>query len=138
MRSAALAVLLAGCSFVGVRGPSGKIDPDTTDRRSIKCTESDVLPALDAIGGAAALLAAGGGIILEHTSDDGEPKHFTLYYAGPLVALAIVYFSSGTFGTNRISRCSELREAKSTIIPVTPIEPGAKPKKPEIEINTSP
>jgi len=105
-----------------------------TDPGAIKCNDSGVLPAIDAIGGAAAISVMGGGIILEQTSEDGEPEHFTLYYAAPLLALAIVYFSSASFGNNRITRCSELKEAASRVRSmVLPIEPSTKPKKPELD-----
>ena len=95
---------ISGCSFFGVQGPiaSGSVvppDPKAT------CTDSDTLPALDAIGGTAALAVAGGGFIIEQTSDIGDLRNFTKYYAGPLVIAAILYFVSTSVGTNRVERC---------------------------------
>jgi len=137
MRTGAfLAVVLAGCSFVGVRAPARTREPPA-DPSSIHCTESGVLPAIDALGGAAAISVMGGGILLEGAK--GEPKHFTLYYAGPLLALAIGYFWSTSVGNTRTARCSDLKQAASNAQPVVlPIEPGPKKSRPEIEIDTSP
>lgn len=115
--------MVTGCSFAGVRGPARTVEPPT-DPSAIHCTESGVLPALDALGGAAAISVIGGGILLEHTSEDGEPEHFTAYYAGPLLAVAIAYFWSASFGTDRITRCTELKEqasqVRAIVRPVTP------------------
>jgi hypothetical protein len=141
MRSVAL-VLVAGCSFVGVRGPTRAITDSPGDPRSIKCSESDVLPALDALAGAAALGVMGGGILLEKTSEDGEPENFTLYYAGPALAVAIVYFWSASYGTTRVSRCTEIKEQLAKVkeavrpiegVPVRPDPPedGGTPTNPE-------
>ena len=140
MRSVAL-VLVAGCSFVGVRGPSRTASDPPGDPSSIKCTQSDVLPALDALAGAAALGVMGGGILLEQTSDDGEPEHFTLYYAGPALAVAVAYFWSASYGTARVSRCTELKEqlakVKEAVRPIegVPVRPdpadGGTPTTPE-------
>jgi len=136
MRSVAL-VLLAGCSFVGVRGPSRTASSSPTDPSSIRCTTSGVLPAIDALAGAAALGVMGGGILLEQTSDDGEPEHFTLYYAGPALAVAIIYFSAANFGTKRVSRCTEAKEQASLVQDaVRPIEGG--PPKTEPTEGTTP
>jgi hypothetical protein len=143
MRSVAL-VLVAGCSFVGVRGPTRTASSPPGDPSSIKCSESDVLPALDALAGAAALGVMGGGILLEQTSEDGEPEHFTLYYAGPALAVAIAYFWSASYGTTRVSRCTELKEdlarVKDAVRPIEgmpvkrdPPEDGGTPTTPEPE-----
>ena len=122
MRAVAL-VVMCGCSFAGVRGPARTADPPT-DPAKVHCTESALLPNLDALGGAAAISVIGGGVILEHTSDDGEPEHFTKYYAGPLLAVAIAYFWSASFGTDRTERCTEVREragaTRRVVAPITP------------------
>ena len=141
MRSAAMlpvlgAVLFTGCSFVGVRAPTQTEPFDASgaplDPKTIKCTDSDILPAIDALGGAAALAVAGGGVILEHTSDDGSPQHFTAYYMTPLIAVAVAYFYAAQWGTDRVSRCTDLKEATTKITPILTIEPS---KKPGIEID---
>jgi hypothetical protein len=123
MRRALVVVVLAGCSFVGVRAPARTTEP-AKDPAAVHCSDSGILPALDALGGAAAISVIGGGVLLEHTSDDGEPEHFTRNFAGPLLAVAIAYFWSASFGTDRIERCSELKEQAATVQtivrPITP------------------
>lgn len=110
MRILALVVVLAtGCSYAFVRAPK-HMDPPPTDPRQVRCNDSALFPSLDALGGAAALSVAGAGVILEQTSETGRADNFTKFYAAPLLALAIVYFYSGSFGTDRISKCQELKE----------------------------
>lgn len=126
----ATATALAGCSFVGVRAPSKSIDPATMSPAQITCNESSLLPSLDALGGAAAISVMGGGIILEHTTERARYDHFTLYYAGPMLAAAIVYWYSASFGNARVSRCTELKETAGRIRPIVrPIESDGKPKQ---------
>ena len=107
MRHALVLLLAGGCSFVGVRGPSDRIGALPA---KLSCTESALLPSLDALGGAAAFAVAGGGVILEQASDDGEPESFTKYYAGPLVAVGVIYFIAASFGNNRITWCTDAKE----------------------------
>jgi hypothetical protein len=135
MRFVAL-VALAGCSFVGVRAPSKSIDPATMRPEQIKCNDSALLPSLDALGGAAAISAMGGGLILQYTTERERYDHFTLYYAGPLLVGAIVYWYSASFGNNRISRCTELKEKAGRVVPVVrPIDKdGQQRDTEEIEI----
>jgi hypothetical protein len=117
MRFVAL-LALAGCSFVGVRAPSPKLDPSTMSADQIKCNDSSLLPSLDALGGAAAISIAGAGVILEHTTKRERYDDFTLYFAGPMLALAITYWWSASFGNNRISKCSDLKERAGATRPV--------------------
>lgn len=137
MRLVAL-VALAGCSFAGVRAPAAKIDPITLRVESVRCNDSSLLPSLDALAGAAAIAASGGGVILEHTTSKERYDNFTLYYAGPLLALAITYWWSASFGNDRISRCSDLKERHNSVRPIVrPIEddnPNYKKRTP----NTTP
>lgn len=139
MRFTCLAVAaLAGCSFAGVRAPRYTLDRTTGIPSAIHCSDNGLLPAIDALGGAAAIAATGGGILLEHTSDDRKPEHFTRYYAGPGLVLAIIYFYSASFGNDRITRCSDLKDSASQVKPVVrPVEDDGPKKKPddEIEIN---
>jgi hypothetical protein len=119
-------VLVAGCSFVGVKKPRSALDPKTgaLDPASVRCSDSGVLPALDALGGAAAIAAIGGGVILEHSSDSSTYNNFSYYYAPPLLAVAIAFFWSASFGTDRIEQCEELeqqaRETRQIVRPITP------------------
>jgi hypothetical protein len=135
MRSVALLALFGtGCSFFAVRGPAQRIEVLPSDGRPIKCTESGLVPILDTVGGVAAVVAAGTGVLLEQTSEDGEPENFTLYYAGPLVVGAIVYFVSATRGNTRVTWCTDandrIRKPDERVIPI-----NSDPKKPTQEID---
>ena len=85
------------------------------DPHDVHCNDSSLIPSLDALGGAAAIAASGAGILVEHTSEHLD--HFTLYAAGPLLVLGIVYFYSGSFGTNHVERCQELKDAAASRVP---------------------
>jgi hypothetical protein len=102
-------VCASGCSFVGVRGPSTGSHEPARDPSSVHCTDTDALPALDAVGGAAALAVAGGGFIIEQTSSTGDLHNFTKYYAGPLVLASIIYFIASGYGTDRVEHCREIK-----------------------------
>lgn len=134
----ASACALAGCSFALVRGPTAKAPG--TDPAQIKCTSSSIIPALDALGGAAAIGAVGTGLILEHTSEDGKPENFTLYYAAPLLAVAIAYFWAASFGTDHVEKCREVKETAGTPSrwQTQPIEPAPKRVKDPNEIEIVP
>jgi hypothetical protein len=110
MRATGLLALLGACSFVGVRGPSDRVGIVPDDPAKVKCTDSTLFPSIDALGGAAAAAVAVGGIVLEKSSDDGKPEHFTSYYAGPLAVLSIVYFYAASWGNNRITWCTDAKE----------------------------
>jgi hypothetical protein len=133
MRFTALAAL-AGCSFAGVRAPPKSIDPATATPGSIRCNDSSLLPSLDALGGAGAISVMGGGIILQYATEKERYDHFTLYYAGPMLALAIAYWWSASFGNDRISRCSDLKEKANRVRPVVlPVGQEADPERIEIQ-----
>jgi hypothetical protein len=105
---ALLAIVCAsGCSFFGVRAPN-VVGSDPPINPSIDCTDSDTLPSIDAVGGAAALAVAGGGFIIEQT-ETNTLHNFTKYYMGPLVAVALVYFIATGYGTNRVERCRAVK-----------------------------
>ena len=108
---------LAGCSFIGVRGPGALPDPPPPSDQ-IHCTTDDLLPSVDALGGAAALATAVGGVIIEHTSASGAPHDFTKYYMTPLIVVGIVYFIAASKGTHRVEQC---QAAKDRTLP--PVEP---------------
>ena len=125
MRSLALsAVFATGCSFVLVHGPSQRIETLPTDGSHIDCTESAAVPLADTIGGIAAITAAGAGVLVEQTSNDGKPEHFTAYYAGPLAAVAIAYFISASRGNSQVTWCRDVNERLNKpgerVIPVDP------------------
>jgi hypothetical protein len=136
--AALVVIALSGCSFIGVRAPQRPPDDGRPlDPRSIKCNDSQILPTIDALGGAAAIASAGGGILVEELSETGKFHNFKYYYAAPLVLVGIVYFYSASFGTSRVSRCADLKEGASTVEPIRPID-FTKSKEPEIEIEAPP
>lgn len=125
MRSLAF-VVCAGCSFVGVRGPSDRVGVLPDDPKELRCTESALLPSLDAVGGIIGVLAGGAGVLLEQASDDGEPENFTRYYAGPIALGTILYFISAGYGNNRITWCTEaherIRAQRNAVTPIAPTQ----------------
>jgi hypothetical protein len=127
--------MLGGCSFLLVKDPPRV--PAGTDPAKVDCTSSSVIPGIDALGGAAAIAAAAGGVVLEHTSSDGEPKRFDLYFAGPLVVLGVIYFYAAAGGTDAVEACQKIKAKGDDpqTWQVTPIAPGpARPKQGDIEI----
>ena len=100
---------VAGCSFIGVRGPGALPDPSPPPDQ-IHCTTDDLLPSVDALAGAGALTAAVGGTLIEHTSESGAPHDFTKYYMFPLIAVGIVYFVSASAGTHRVEQCEVAKD----------------------------
>jgi hypothetical protein len=100
---------LAGCSFIGVKGPGALPDP-SPPADSIHCTTSDVLPTLDALGGAAAIATSAGGVIAEETGKQGAFAHWEMYYALPLLAVSVVYFVSSSHGTHAVEQCAVAKD----------------------------
>lgn len=131
IRVLVLAALAAtGCSFFLVKGPAERIDVLPADRARVDCTESAVVPTVDTVAGMVAITSAGVGILLEQTSDDGEPENFTKYYAGPLVAVAIAYFISASRGNTRVTWCSDVNERlRAPDQRVIPVNPDRKPQE---------
>ncbi len=133
--SLAACSMLAGCSFVLVKDPP-RVAPGT-DPAKVNCSQSSLIPGIDAIGGAAAIAAAAAGVVLEHTSSDGSPKRFDLYFAGPLVVLGIIYFYAASGGTDAVEACQKIKVKADDpqTWQITPIDPGPpKPKQGDIEI----
>jgi hypothetical protein len=120
--AAVAAVGATGCSFFLVKGPAERVDILPGAR--VECTESGVVPLVDTFGGLVAITTSGVGILLEQTSDNGEPENFTRYYAGPLAAVAIAYFIAASRGNTRVTWCSDvnerLRSPGERVIPVNP------------------
>ena len=100
---------LAGCSFVGVKGPGPLPDPPPPADQ-IHCTTSDALPTLDALAGAGAIAAAAGGVIAEETGSHGAFEHWELYATLPLLAAGIVYFASSSHGTHAVEQCQVAKD----------------------------
>lgn len=130
MRALALvaACSVTGCSFIGVRGPVHTATP-VQDPSLVRCTDSSILPSLDAVAGVLGAGAALFGTIVDQTDAHTDlPNHFTAYYAGPLLVAGIVYLWSASYGTNRTEACTE---AKQAVIPAAVVKPidmtGYKP-----------
>jgi cell division septation protein DedD len=142
MRVAIAMCFLAGCSFVGVRGPSDRMGVLPDDESKLSCTRSTMLPTLDALGGAAGLVVAAGGSILQYTSEDGKPEHFLQYYAGPIALVSIVYLVSASYGNNRITWCDDaherMAETRDVVKPVPQIDLPPTPKPPTVEPKPEP
>lgn len=104
-----LAVSATGCSFFLVKGPRQRVDVigQGADR---KCTETPVVPVVDAVGGLALGGAAVGGVILEAAGSDSAPDNFGKYYAAPLVIGSIVYFVAASMGNSRVTWCVDMKE----------------------------
>src|SRR5262245_27102021 len=135
MRSLALPALLAtGCSFFLVHGPSERIDVLPTERGHVDCTESGVIPLVDTVAGIAAITTAGVGILVEQTSDDGKPQHFTAYYAAPIAAAAIAYFIPASRGNTKVTWCSDVNDRlRSPSERVVPVDPNRKEQQQDNE-----
>jgi hypothetical protein len=130
----ACACALGGCSFIAVRGPvhSHAATP-IQDPSLIRCTDSAVLPSLDAVTGSLGVGAALFGGIVDQTSAHTDlPDHYTRDFAGPLLAIGIAYLWSASFGTDRVEACVD---AKAAVIPkavVVPIDmTGVTPPDPD-------
>ena len=102
-------VALAGCSYIGVKGPGALPDPPPA-ADSIHCTTSDALPTLDALAGAGALAAATAGVVAEETGSHGAFDHWEKYYVVPLLAVGVAYFVSSSHGTHAVEQCAVAKD----------------------------
>jgi len=103
MRSsrAGLLAFLASCSFVAVKGPQ-------STSKDVTCTDSDVIPALDAVAGALLISGAIGGEIADHLS--AHPiDHYELIIGLPALVAGIVYVVAASHGTDKVSACQRVR-----------------------------
>lgn len=134
MRSAAVVALFAtGCSFFLTKGP-GAVKPGDDPKKN-PCTESSIIPSLDALAGAAAIGVDAGGILLEAVRENHEPKNFVYYFGAPLLALGIAYFWSASYGTDHVEACTEYKEkagqpSRWQIQPIEPNKQATDPEKP--------
>jgi len=104
-RAVLATVLCASCSFFAVKGPQ-------TRSRDATCTESDVIPSLDAVAGG--LLVAGGlvGEIFDHIS--AHPiAHYELVIGLPALAVGITYLVAAARGTDRVSTCQAVKRGQA-------------------------
>ena len=104
-----IAIAATGCSFFLVKGPAQRVDV-IGPGADTGCTETPVVPVVDAIGGLALGGAAVGGVILEATNSDSAPANFGKYYAAPLVIGSIVYFVAASMGNSRVTWCVDMKE----------------------------
>lgn len=103
MRSVLALVACAGCSFVGVRGPS--VD---AQGKPAPCTTSDLLPSLDAVVGTLGVTGAVGGEIADRLSSH-PMQHFELLVALPALVAGIVFLTSASHGTDKVETCRAAR-----------------------------
>ena len=103
MLRAVLAVLaswaLGSCSFFAVKGP-----PDVFVRATVECTDSDVVPSIDAAAGVFALAGAVGGEFVTQLTDH-KVEHYELFYGLPLVVAGIVFLVASGHGTEKVQSC---------------------------------
>ena len=102
-----LALALGGCSFFLVKGPPNEYVPAT-----VQCTDSDVIPSIDAAGGVFAIAGAVGGEFVTRLTDH-KVEHYELFYALPLVVAGIVYLVASGRGTEKVQNCRAAREGES-------------------------
>jgi hypothetical protein len=98
----------ASCSFFAVHGPP--VDSPSS-AKDVSCTDSNTLPALDAIVGALAIGGAAGGEVVDQTS---HPIHrYELYYGLPALVLGIVLLVSASTGTDRVEACQAVKTGQA-------------------------
>jgi hypothetical protein len=107
VRTLGLVLALGGCSFFLVKGPPNEYVPAT-----VQCTDSDVVPSIDAVGGVFAIAGAVGGEFVTQLTDH-KVDHYELFYALPLVVAGIVYLVASSHGTEKVTSCRAAKEGES-------------------------
>jgi hypothetical protein len=105
IRIAAALVVCASCSFVAVHGPVA------TPNKPLECTDSDVVPSIDAAAGALLVAGAIAGEVADHVSSH-PIQHFELIIGLPALVAGIVYFVSASHGTDKVSACRRAHEGR--------------------------
>jgi uncharacterized membrane protein YqgA involved in biofilm formation len=103
LSSLGLALALAGCSLFAVQGL-----PESYNATTVTCTESDLVPSLDAVGGVLAIAGAVGGEFVTQLTDH-TVSHYELFYGLPLVVVGIVYLVAAGKGTAKVQRCRAVK-----------------------------
>jgi hypothetical protein len=103
------ALLSSNCSFVFVHGPdTTAANPQATAKG---CTDSTLVPSIDALAGVLAIAGAGGGEIVDH-----ETSHtihdYELVLALPLLTVGIAYLIAASHGTSAVENCHAATEGQ--------------------------
>ena len=104
MKSALALVLVAGCSFIGVRGPKQGDDP-------ARCRGSIAAPIVDTAAGGAGILV-GTVMLLSAANDEdkGNDAHEMKNGGGVVVAIAgAIYAASAGYGAFTLDKCAAAR-----------------------------
>jgi uncharacterized membrane protein len=103
-KATALLALAAwsGCSWFFVHVPDRTTaDPQATART---CTDSSLVPSIDAAAGVLALAGAGGGEIVDHLTSHSI-HDYELVLGLPLVVVGIVYLIAASHGNDAVEAC---------------------------------
>jgi hypothetical protein len=100
MARAGALVLCASCSFVAVHGPTA-----TNYGAKSTCTESDLIPAIDAVAGALLVAGAIGGEIADHVASKPLASNYELVIGLPALVVGITYLVAAAGGTSKVSTC---------------------------------
>jgi hypothetical protein len=98
LRSVLLACC-ASCSFFLVNGP----DPSAATK-DVSCTDSDTIPAIDAIVGTIGIAGAIGGEIANQVSSH-PIHHYELFIGLPALVAGIAFLASTSNGTGKVEAC---------------------------------
>jgi hypothetical protein len=105
MKFAVVLVLLAGCSFIGVRGPRDPARPDPD------CATSKAAPSVDAGMAGVALATALGSLALALGTEDTGNFHGQTFALTVITLPSLVvggtYAASASFGFKRVRACRE-------------------------------
>ncbi len=96
--------LCASCSFFAVKGPQ-------TRGRDVQCTDSDIIPSLDAVTGAVLVGGALVGEIIDHVGSHSI-DHYELIVALPALVVGITSLVAASKGTDRVSTCQAVKRGE--------------------------
>jgi hypothetical protein len=112
-RASVLACILAlagsSCSYVFVHAP----DPTAPDPRATArtCTDSTLVPSIDAAVGVLAIAGAGGGEIVDH--ETSHTMHdYELIVGLPLLVVGIAYLVAASHGNAAVETCHAANEGQ--------------------------
>jgi len=82
--------------------------PESTAKPA-ECTDSDLVPSLDSIGGVLLVAGAIGGEIADHLASH-PIDHYELVIGLPALAAGITYLIAANRGTGEVERCRSAKE----------------------------
>jgi hypothetical protein len=97
---AGVLVLCASCSFVAVHGPT-----TTNSGPKSTCTDSALIPGIDAMTGALLVAGSIGGEIAAHVATKPFVSNYELVIGLPALVVGITYLVAASKGTNKVSNC---------------------------------